>query len=300
MKTLLFLSFVLGFNLLFSQEPIHIRLKVDAPHTLSLSYAVKTNMDMKADGKRLKLENNIGMRASLSTLKIQADTLDMNLVYQQMSMDMKMSMAGESRQIISVNTDSVEEDPITRIFTTILDKSIGLKFTQDGHLHQVSGFNELVESMTQELEFNERQQEIMNSAFNEEQTRSQMAQMFAYLPKAPVRLNDTWEWVASTVIQNGSTIIGSQGIWKLVEVQNDKLRIEGTRALSMNTTKSQNGQGTKMNLSGTENASFWVSRKTGLPISQTDIFNLTGTMKVGTSTSPLKMVNTVTVRTEEE
>jgi hypothetical protein len=251
------------------------------------SYDFEMVMDM--DQEVMNQTNKIGITAAYvinvaddnGTLK----TLD--IAYK----DFKMNMNVMGQEIIidaSKKPDSAAgtsaDNPMqmmTSAFSGIIGKKFTMKVTEAGKIEEVTGFEEMLRSMLENMAVNEEMKNSMSASlknqFNGDKIKETFAPMFSVYPNKEVKVGDKW----SNTYDLSSQAVQCKSEYVVKSFQGDNIVIDVTSQIEPH-GKTDNPALSEMKMSGTQSGLMTLNSKSGLVVDAELTQNLetAGTLKM--------------------
>jgi hypothetical protein len=182
------------------------------------------------------------------------------------SFRMNMNMMGVK---IDVDTDkpapATEDSPggiptgmMNKIFSGIVGKTFTMKVDEEGKVLEVSGFTEMLQSMSDSMGMSDEMKQKMSASlkdqFNEQTVKDQFAQVFTIFPNKEIKVGDTWD---KNFSMGGKMPAKYATTYTVKEIEGDhvtvstKTKIEGTG---------------EMSISGDQTGTIIIDSKTGLMV----------------------------------
>jgi hypothetical protein len=227
-------------------------------------YELITNMDQEVMGQAIQMDMSFYYSMDVAeddgTIKTITTAID--------RFKMKMGVAGMN---IDIDTDKPlpglgetrdGKDPVKMLnglFGAIKGQKFSVKVDAEGKVQDVSGFenmaNSIVDSMSLDGEQRLEMKKKFEEQFNSEKMKSQLGRIFYIFPNKEVKVGDSW--------QKNSQVTGDMGgIYKSTYKVTD---IEGDMVTLDEKTKVESSQ-EKMNLHGDINGTIVVDSRLGLVV----------------------------------
>ena len=235
------------------------------------SYDFEMVMDM--DQEVMNQKNKIGITAAYvinvaddnGTLK----TLD--IAYK----DFKMNMNVMGQEIIidaSKKPDSAagtsadnSMQMMTSAFSGIIGKKFTMKVTEAGIIEEVTGFEEMLRSMLENMAVNEEMKNAMSASlknqFNGDKIKETFAPMFSVYPNKEVKVGDKW----SNTYDLSSQAVQCKSEYVVKSFQGDNIVIDVTSQIEPH-GKTDNPALSEMKMSGTQSGLMTLNSKSGLVV----------------------------------
>jgi hypothetical protein len=177
-------------------------LKFNLEKGKGYEYEIVWDMDQKVMGQDSKISI-----AALYTMQVIDESNKVKTItgtYKNFKMNMKM-MGMEidvdtDKPSPPMNEEELKANPMgmmNRIFSGIVDKSFTMKVDEEGKVLEVSGFNELLQSMADSMgvsdDMKQKMMASLKDQFNEQSVKDQFAQIFTIFPNKEIKVGDSWE-----------------------------------------------------------------------------------------------------------
>jgi hypothetical protein len=235
------------------------------------SYDFEMVMDM--DQEVMNQKNKIGMTAAyvMSVADDNGTLKTLDVAYK----DFKMNMNVMGQEIIidaSKKPDSSAATPadnpmqmMTNAFSGIIGKKFTMKVTEAGKIEEITGFEEMIRSMLENMAVNEEMKNSMSASlkdqFNGDKIKESFAPMFSVYPNKEVKVGDKW----SNTYDLSSMAVQCKSEYVVKSFQGENIVIDVTSRMDPH-GKIDNPALSEMKMSGTQSGIMTLNSKSGLVV----------------------------------
>jgi hypothetical protein len=190
------LALVYGCN---SSDSKGVTLKFNLQKGKAYEYVMDQDMQQEMNGQKTSSKMNF-----VYTLEVTDDAgsvKTLKTTYDRIALNTSMPNGD-----INIDSDNPSSDTGSMIFSikmmremynSLKGKSFTMKVDAEGNITEVSGLNELVESIVANISVEEKMKPMMlqmfSTQFNDESMKQSFANAFNIFPGKPVKVGDTWE-----------------------------------------------------------------------------------------------------------
>ncbi len=286
------------------KEKHSIKLNLLEGETIKMLTAIEQDIKQTIQGNVQNVKTKITMTVDFDVTKIEGDTINMDMTYDRMAMDISMPQ-------MNMSFDSDKEDegnPMYQVLSQLIGKKLHMKVLTNGDVVSVSNFEKLLNDVIDNIDpqggMNKEQiKGQLRQSFGENSVISNFKMMFGYIPPEQVGVGEKWESKTETNFMVKGTY-DSQ--WILKEYDKDNALITGTTMI--NSERSELSMGNMMNtpmeieLNGEQKAVMNINPQTGwIKTGKSDI-TMNGTLylssqQTGDMEIPMEIVMTVNYET---
>jgi hypothetical protein len=158
-------------------------------------YDMKVDMEMQM-GERT-MGNGSEMNYTMQVLDNNGKTKTIRVRYDKVSM--AMNMGGQTLEFSSEMKAGDPSNPMNiagNMLVAMKGKSFLMKVNERGKITEVTGFDEMAESMIGEMKISDQQKKMMmqsfKAQFNDAAVKEMFGQSFEIFPERPVKVGDSW------------------------------------------------------------------------------------------------------------
>jgi Family of unknown function (DUF6263) len=244
-------------------------------------YTFDFDINQQAGGQEVK--SKMLMAFSVGVTAEEGDNKIMKLTYERIRMEIGSAAGGTT-----VDTDSpvpsdadVKANPMlmmNKMFAAMKGKTITMKANAAGDVLEVTGFEELINSIISSMGIDDMIKEKvrgqLKQQFNDKSVKDMFAQAFGFLPNKQIKVGDTWE---KTINLPGATEMATKTTYTVKSIEADKATLDMVSKISSGTS----------GMSGDQTGIMVVDMKSGLMISS----DFTQNMKMSSNGTEMVMVN---------
>jgi hypothetical protein len=246
------------------------------------TYDFEMVMDM--DQEVMQQKNKMSFIAAYGMTVTDDDGKIKSLTAEYKDFKMKMSMMGQEINIdgakkpVQFNNSEQQNDPsamLANAFSGIIGKKFYLKADEMGEILEVTGFQELINSMIAAMKLPDEARLMVEASlkdqFSAEKIKESFAPMFNIYPGREIKLGDSWE--RSYELKSGAAAKYTTQ-YTVKSFDGDKVLLDTkTKVESITDTSSANSSG-GMQMSGTQSGVMTVNLTSGLVLDGELIQNL--------------------------
>ena len=261
----------------------------------SYNYEIVMDMDQEMMGQKNKIGfiagytvNVTGDDGKLKTLETEYNDFKMNM--SMMGQEIKIDAKQKAEPMSKEEMKASPMDFLKTAFSGIIGKKFNMKVDTSGKILEVTGFDELLQSMiagmSVDAEMAQAMEASLKNQFNPEKITETFSPMFNIYPGRPVKVGDSWERNYSL---SGPTAAKYTTTFTVKSFEGDKVLLDTKTKIEQ---LKIDGEGEAMNLKleGKQSGIMQVNLKNGLVIDSdlTQDFETSGGMKM-TMKSKIKM-----------
>lgn len=194
---------------------------------------------------------------------------------------LKVNIQTEGRQTSYDSKASSPNGPLSNLYGRIIGKGFTVVLDKQGKILSVSGIDELLQEMTDDIPGTEAQKQafkkMMQQSFGDEAMKSLLEQSMRNYP-AEVKTGDSWEEQYTTKVFFPLTV---HDRWEAVGDRNGALELKVVSSIETddtNNTADFMGLEARLNLKGESQGSIYIDKQNGLLQGGTYTQSITGTV----------------------
>jgi hypothetical protein len=246
------LALIYGCN---SSDSKGVNLKFNLQKGKAYQYVMDQDMQQEMSGQKMSSKMNFAY--SLEVTDDVGGVKTLKTTYDRIAMSMS-SPNGD----INIDTDHPSADTASLanpmqmmggMFNALKGKSFIMKVDAEGNITEVSGLNELVQSMVANMPVEEKMKPMMlqmfSAQFNEESMKQSFANAFNIFPGKPVKVGDTWE---KKNAMKGMANMDMNTTYTVRDIKGDTVTLDSRSKLN------------SANISGEQTGTYRIDAGTGL------------------------------------
>jgi hypothetical protein len=184
-------------------------------------------------------------------------------------------------------------NPITAPMAALVGQSFTMKMTPKGKVLEVTGMDELIDTITETLpkipgQTNEQIQGQLKKTFGNDAMKKMMEMAFKVYPENPVKINDSWE---DKVTLEAIYPIELTNKWTLKNITAESAVIDVHSILTSNAHFEMNGVKAMTNLKGSQKGEIVIEKLNGIIKSSKVMQNINGSLTMSGFEIPIKITS---------
>jgi len=260
------LTLVLSASVSIYAQKTDIRLKLKKGDVYLMKTRMNNVVDQDMMGMKIKVDQNVTTETVLKVTDVLANgNYIVEQTYKRLAIDMNTN-----GQKLSYDTDVEDASSPLALLKNLKDATIKYELTPKGEISNISGLNELLTGM------NPQQAKMVSGIAD----KDKMASTFSYIPKDKVKPGDTFTKSIKLKEVMGIVVDTKYTVEKITPAE-AAIRLDSDMKFSPSNPVEQNGITMKMNGTGTQNGTYLIDMKTGMPNSAktTQDIDMTVSMK---------------------
>jgi hypothetical protein len=243
-------------------------------------------MDMESDVQGQKMNNRMDFAYAMQVLDDKDSLKILKATFDRIAMNMNTGAMNIAFDTNKPQQDSVADprsDPsgiMSQMFYAMKGKGFELKVNPCGEVVDVSGLDELQNSMINSMSVDESTRLTMEQSFkgqfNEESMKQTFSQAFNIYPGTPVKVGDTW---TKTVRTGGGAAADMNTQYKVKAIKDGEVTLDLSSNIDAGQMKGQQTGTMEVNSKSGMVKQAVLEQKYGPPIQMTMKMTITGTEK---------------------
>jgi hypothetical protein len=164
-------------------------------------YDYKMDFDIAQEVSGQKVTTNMSGNYIMEVMEDSSEIKTIKTTYERMAL--KLAMPGQNMEIDSDKQDTAStaiNDPsqlMNKMFGSLKGKSFIIKVDKEGKVTEVSGMQQIGESIMKQLNLPEDRKAVVaqtfSTQFNDETMKDMFSQSFNIFPAKPVKVGDSWD-----------------------------------------------------------------------------------------------------------
>lgn len=255
-------------------------LKLGLEKGKGYDYEMNTNMDQEILGIPIKM--NMDIYYSMDVIEDNGEVKTMRATYERFKLN-----AGAMGEEIDVDTEKpVPADwkesenkmaAVNKIFGAIKGQGFLVKVNQEGKILEVSGMENMVQSMIDSLGLDESEigdeMKGVKEQFNEQKMKQQLERMFYFFPNKKVQVGDSWTRKTIVDDEMGGAY---NSTFTVKEIEGNMVTLEEESTIDgLSIKNDENDSGIKPEIKGKVTGTLVVDSRLGLLVSGNQEMKLT-------------------------
>lgn len=228
MKKIIFLfALLMAFQASFAKK-LNLKLNLKEGETYQQVMVSKTKVAQEIMGQKIDIQMTMTSTTSFKVVEITDGNYNMEVSYDEMSMNMEMPQGSQNYS----SESTVQDDPISSVLSSLIDRKFSITMNKKGEVLEVEGMDEMMASMFDKIGKGNPQiqqmQEQFKNAFGEDAFKGNFEKTTAIYPEGKIKKGAEWEKESSQSI--GFTI-NSKSKYKLVDFNRAVASVTGSSIL---------------------------------------------------------------------
>lgn len=177
-----------------ASEKIHLHLKLEKGKTYDQLLTIKQDIKSEVQSQEQKMQQTMQFGFNFKVNDIFSDGLtSMTCTYSSIKFEMAM---GEMKISYDSQNPEQDENPMGKILGSFLNKTFNIKFTPKMEVREISGMNEILNSLIESMGLDDNQKvQVMDQfsrQFSDEAMKESFQSSFNIFPDKPIGVGDTW------------------------------------------------------------------------------------------------------------
>jgi hypothetical protein len=244
----------------YSQNSISLSMNPEKRKTYTYLYKTEMAQKTTVGGMEIDMNMSTDMRMDMIIKDKTNSEINTENIYRGIAMSVSNSMFSlEFDSKKPIEELSEEEKIMARLMNGMIGKSINVIFAPNGSVKSVSGFEQIYQSLVNNIEPTERDMlRTSLQSFNDEAMKQTFEQTFCFYPQKSVKVGDTWQNNVSFNIAGMNT--SADNTFTLKSVTSDAALIEVVSVLVLaGVDNDMTGE-----MSGSQKGEIMVNIKTGM------------------------------------
>lgn len=258
-----------------SKEKHLFEYNLEKGSTFKQTATVESKLSQNMMGQEMLINNIVDMTMLLSVVDTNENSITLEMTYEEIKMNMDMSMGENSQQIIldsNTPNDMVTSEDVSPLLKSMVNVPFTVVMNKQGVVEKVENFHRLFDNMVTavdpDMEENELEQmkETIRQSFSEEQIIETFSKGFYYGTSKAVAVGESWNLPIDLEFQEMSFTGTNKLTLDSLDNEFAYISFNGTLTIAEGkNTMAVNGITATLNLEGTQTGTFKVNLKTNIP-----------------------------------